>query len=43
MDRSRSGAAETDVSITPPRTWSVGVPAVATPLRYSLAPRPHGP
>ncbi|ANP51785.1 hypothetical protein J2Z21_008846 [Streptomyces griseochromogenes] len=36
MDRSRSGAEETDVSITPPKTWAVGVPAVASPLRYSL-------
>ncbi|MFB7219041.1 hypothetical protein ACWD4L_44645 [Streptomyces sp. NPDC002596] len=36
MDRSRSGAEETDVSITPPKTWPVGVPAVANPLRHSL-------
>ncbi|SOE06517.1 hypothetical protein SAMN06272765_7340 [Streptomyces sp. Ag109_G2-15] len=36
MDRNRSGAEETDVSITPPKTWAVGVPAVANPLRYSL-------
>ncbi|MGW1007859.1 hypothetical protein [Streptomyces sp. NPDC002520] len=27
---------ETDVSITPPRTWAVCVPAVADPLRYSM-------
>ncbi len=27
---------ETDVSIAPPKTWAVGVPAVANPLRYSL-------
>lgn len=31
MDRSRSGAEETDVSITPPKTCAVGVPAVANP------------
>lgn len=36
MDRSRRGAEETDVSITSPKTWAVGVPAVAGPLRYSL-------
>lgn len=36
MDRSRSGAEETDVSITPPKTWVVGVPAVANALRCSL-------
>jgi hypothetical protein len=36
MDRSRSGAEETDVSITPPKTWAVGLPAVANPLQYSL-------
>ncbi|GAA3477718.1 hypothetical protein [Streptomyces yanii] len=36
MDRSRSGAKETDVSITPPKTWAVGMPPVANPLRYSL-------
>jgi hypothetical protein len=36
MDRSRSGAEQTDVSITPPKTWTVGVPAVASPPRYSL-------
>ncbi|MFD7202857.1 hypothetical protein [Streptomyces sp. NPDC059893] len=29
-------AEETDVWITPPRTWAVGVPAVANPLRYSF-------
>ncbi|WP_308029983.1 hypothetical protein [Streptomyces sp. CoH27] len=28
--------AETDVSITPPRTWAAGGPAAADPLRYSL-------
>ncbi|WP_373031635.1 hypothetical protein [Streptomyces sp. NRRL B-2790] len=32
MDRSRSGAEETDGSVTPPKTWAVGVPAVASPL-----------
>ncbi|MFJ9616195.1 hypothetical protein [Streptomyces noursei] len=36
MDRSWNGAEETDVSITPPKTWAVGVPAVADPPRYSL-------
>jgi hypothetical protein len=36
MDSNRSGAEETDVSITPPKTWAVDVPAVANPLRYSL-------
>ncbi|MGW4562302.1 hypothetical protein ACWEN3_07760 [Streptomyces sp. NPDC004561] len=36
MGRSRSGAEETDVSITPPKTWEAGVPAVADPLRFSL-------
>ncbi|MFG2560126.1 hypothetical protein [Streptomyces sp. NPDC048496] len=36
MNRSRSGAEETDVSITPPKTWAVGAPAVANALRYSL-------
>jgi hypothetical protein len=36
MDRSRSGAEETAVSITPPKTWAVRVPAVANPLRCSL-------
>jgi hypothetical protein len=36
MDRSRNGAEQTDVSISPPKTWAVGVPAVADPPRYSL-------
>jgi hypothetical protein len=36
MDKSRSGVEETDVSITPPKAWAVGVPAGANPLRYSL-------
>lgn len=36
MDRSRSGAEETDISIAPPKTWALGVPAVANALRYSL-------
>lgn len=35
MDRNRSGAEETDVSIIPPKTWTVGVPAVVNPLRYT--------
>ncbi|MFJ7497122.1 molybdopterin dinucleotide binding domain-containing protein [Streptomyces sp. NPDC097727] len=37
MDRSRSGAEETDVSIVPPRTWAAGVPAVAVLTRNSYA------
>lgn len=36
MDRNRSGAEETDVSITPPKTWAVDVPAVANALWYPL-------
>ncbi|MFF7353728.1 hypothetical protein ACFZA1_13895 [Streptomyces filipinensis] len=36
MDRSGSGAEETDVSITPPESWAVGLPAVADPLWCSL-------
>lgn len=36
MDRTRSVAEKTDVSITPPRTWAVGVPTVGDPLQYSL-------
>lgn len=39
MDRSRSGAEETDISITPPKSWAVGVPAMAKALRYSLEQR----
>ncbi|GGU99953.1 hypothetical protein GCM10010260_40450 [Streptomyces filipinensis] len=36
MDRGRSGAEETDVPITPPESWAVGLPAVANPLWCSL-------
>ncbi|MFE8014138.1 hypothetical protein [Streptomyces antibioticus] len=34
----RSSAEETDIAITPPKTWTADVPAVANPLRYSLDP-----
>ncbi|SCF59660.1 Molydopterin dinucleotide binding domain-containing protein [Streptomyces sp. Ncost-T10-10d] len=37
MDRSRSGAEETDVSIAPRRTWATGMPAVAVRTRNSYA------